>query len=247
MAEAQNMINGVLNPFVDDGGRNQHPWYQSRSECILGVIKKLNPRNIADIGSADMFLTKKIRKVAPGEVFAVDLAFSQDYTTEDGIKCLKYINDLSDNEIDCITMMDVLEHIEDDVSFFKDAVNKLKPDGTVLVTVPAFQFLFSAHDKKALHLRRYNRNQLLTVLQQDNIKVEYCHYFYTSLFVLRLLGSLRKKKYSGDSNNWKYSEKHPMTIFFKSLLNFDFYLNKILNKICVRLPGLSLVAVCRKK
>lgn len=234
------------NQLFEDGGRNQHPWYQSRSECVLSVIKKIKPQNLADIGSSDMFLTKKLKNFVAGNLYAVDLIFSEDGVVEDGIKCLRYIKDLPDNEIDCVTLMDVLEHIDDDVSFYKEAISKLKSGGTVLVTVPAFQFLFSAHDERARHKRRYNRKQLLTLLKQDGIEVEYCHYFYTSLFKMRLLGSLRKKKYGGDSNNWKYPESHPLTVFFKLLLNFDFWLNKIFNKIGIRFPGLSLIAVCRK-
>jgi len=251
------MSNDLLNPNADewerkqlfeDGGRNQHPWYQSRSECVLSIIKKIKPQNLADIGSSDMFLTKKVKDFVAENIYAVDLIFPENgVTSDDGIKCLRYIKDLPDSEIDCISMLDVLEHIEDDVSFYKEAVAKLKSGGTILVTVPAFQFLFSAHDERARHIRRYNRKQLLQLLKQDDIEVQYCHYFYTSLFKMRLLSSLRKKNYSGDSNNWKYSEKHLITIFFKSLLDFDFWLNKTFNKIGIRFPGLSLIAVCRKK
>jgi hypothetical protein len=226
---------------------HQHPWKLSREDSVLNAVKKRNSHNFADIGVNDMFYTKKLKSFSPGNVYAVDLFFPEEGIIKDGITCLNDIKKLPENELDCIVMMDVLEHIEDDFSFFNTVVDKLKVGGTVLITVPAFQFLFSAHDRKVLHFRRYNRKQLLKVLKNENLKIENCHYFYTSLFLIRLLLCLRKEKFGGNSSKWNYPENHIITIFFKMILNLDFIVNKILDKFFIRLPGLSLFAVCRKK
>jgi hypothetical protein len=143
-------------------------------------------------------------------------------------------------------MMDVLEHIEDDGAFFDTVANKLKSGATILITVPAFQFLFSNHDVRAGHIRRYGRRQLMNLLKRDGIKIETCHYFYTSLFLLCVLSLFKKEKSDYKSNKWAYPENHFLTIFFKTVLNLDFTVNKILNKIFIHLPGLSLLAVCKK-
>jgi len=235
-------------PFGGEEPTNQHPWRLSREECVFGFLKGKKLQNLADIGVNDMYYTKRLKSFSEtGNVYAVDVFFPEEGTVKHGIKCINDISKLPENEIDCAIMMDVLEHIEDDSSFFKTIVAKLKPGATILITVPAFQFLFSAHDKKHLHFRRYNRKQLLKVLKQDFVEIERCHYFYTSLFLIRLLMCLKKKKFDGnDTKNWKYDEKHIITVIFKKLLSLDFTINKILNTFSIHLPGLSLLAVCKK-
>jgi SAM-dependent methyltransferase len=193
-----------------------------------------------------MYYTKKAKQFANGKTYAVDIFFPKNVKIIDGIICVNDINKLPDNELDCIIMMDVLEHIEDDKSFFETAVSKLKNGGVMLITVPAWQFLFSAHDVKSLHHRRYNRKQLKALLEHSEIKIKKCNYFYTSLFLARLAFISRKDKFSGNDIGWKYSEKHILTITVKMVLDIDFWINKILNKIGVHLPGLSLIALCIK-
>jgi hypothetical protein len=142
--------------------------------------------------------------------------------------------------------MDVLEHVENDVEFYNNIINKLKNNGTILITVPAYQFLFSIHDVRSSHFRRYNKKNLLNLIMQQNIVVERCHYFYTSLLFVRILFLINKDKFNGNDIKWKYSKRHIITKIFVTVLNIDFYINRILDKINIRLPGLSLLAVCRK-
>ena len=244
--------NVSTDPFVykvpDENEKiNQHPWKLSRERCVLNILKKRNLHNVADIGVNDMFYTNKLKTLADGKIYAVDIIFPENETTKNDIICINDIGKLPDDELDCVVMMDVLEHIEKDALFFDDVVNKLKDNGTVLITVPAWQFLFSTHDIRAQHYRRYSRKQLMTLLKHNDVKIEICHYFYTSLFLARLIFIFRKNKFTGNDIDWKYSEKNIVTIIVKTILNIDFWVNKILDKIFIHLPGLSLVAICKKK
>ena len=225
---------------------NKHPWKLSRRDCLVNKLRKQDLRNFVDIGVDDMYYTIELRSFAAGKVYAVDILFEDAETIIDGIICVNDIQKIPDNEIDCLVMMDVLEHIEDDAAFLKNAVAKLKVGGTILITVPAWQFLFSQHDEKSHHYRRYNRKQLLTVLRNPAIKVEKCHYFYTGLFLVRLLSMLKKDKFTGNEIAWMYSEKHIKTKIMTFVLNVDFTVNKLLNKIGIHLPGLSLTAWCKR-
>jgi hypothetical protein len=225
---------------------NQHPWKLSREKCILNILKKRELHNVADIGVNDMFYTGKLRTFVIGKIYAVDVIFPENETTKNNIICLNNIEKLPDNELDCVVMMDVLEHIENDTLFFNNVVNKLKWNGTILITVPAWQFLFSIHDIRAQHYRRYNRKQLMALLKNKDIQVERCHYFYTSVFLVRLLCLLKKDKFIGNDIYWKYHDKNIITTLATMVLNIDFWVNKILDKIHIHLPGLSLVAICKK-
>jgi SAM-dependent methyltransferase len=230
----------------DDKIAYQHPWKLSRGDCVLDYLKNKNLHNIADIGVNDMFYTKKMKSFAARNVYAVDTFFPEDGMVKDGIVCVKDICKLPDNEFDAIIMMDVLEHIENDKLFFNTVVAKLKDNGIILITVPAWQFLFSVHDGRLQHYRRYNRKRLLSLLDHNDIEMEKCHYFYTILFLARFVFLFRKEKFSGNEIAWKYSEKNVITIIIKAVLDMDYWINRILDKIGIHLPGLSLIAMCRK-
>jgi hypothetical protein len=79
------------------------------------------------------------------------------------------------------------------------------------------------------------------------VKIEKCHYFYTSLFLALLLSRLKKAKPARSEREWPYAEKHVITVVTRQVLNMDFWINKTLDKIGVHPPGLSLIAICRKK
>lgn len=70
-----------------------------------------------------------------------------------------------DGEFDLVTMLDVLEHFADDRAVAVEARRVLRPDGTLLVSVPAFQALFSEHDVTLHHFRRYSAPQLRRALE----------------------------------------------------------------------------------
>lgn len=232
---------------------NRHPWELSRSYNLINILKTNNNSfSYADIGSGDKYFTSKIRSITTGKVFAVDSEYTENGIDENEIMCLNDISLLENNSIDCVVMMDVLEHIENEDEFLKIVLTKLKPDGKIVITVPAMQFLFSSHDIFLKHYRRYSRKRLLSVLKKHNIKIEKSHYFYTSLFLLRLISFLLENKKSTKNEAvgigmWKHKENSLITKILKLSLNIDFKINSILNKTFIHLPGLSLLAVCSKK
>ena len=72
---------------------------------------------------------------------------------------------------DLVVMLDVLEHFDDDRAVVTAARHVLKPHGTLFVSVPAFQSLFSEHDVRLEHRRRYSARQLRAVLEAGGFLV----------------------------------------------------------------------------
>ena len=72
---------------------------------------------------------------------------------------------------DLILMLDVLEHFEDDTAVVAGARALLRPGGALLVSVPAFQALFSEHDRAVQHVRRYSAARLRQVLEAGGFTV----------------------------------------------------------------------------
>lgn len=89
-----------------------------------------------------------------------------------------------DKPYDLITMMDVVEHVEDDRGLLMEARRRLAPGGHLLITVPAFQWLWSHHDVALHHQRRYTRATLAPVVTGAGFTIEHLTYFNTLLFPL---------------------------------------------------------------
>jgi SAM-dependent methyltransferase len=99
-----------------------------------------------------------------------------------------------DRRFDLIALFDVLEHVADDEAGLRALRTRLKPGGRVLLTVPAYRFLWSGHDVVNHHHRRYTRPELVEKLRRAGLQVHRATYFNTVLFpavaAVRLLGKL---------------------------------------------------------
>ncbi|RYG60066.1 class I SAM-dependent methyltransferase, partial [bacterium] len=79
---------------------------------------------------------------------------------------------LRDGCADCVTMLDVLEHIPDDGQALNEVARVLKPGGALILTVPAYGHLWSAHDEALHHFRRYEKYQLKARLREAGLRVD---------------------------------------------------------------------------
>jgi SAM-dependent methyltransferase len=83
---------------------------------------------------------------------------------------------------DLICLLDVLEHVEDDGAALREVAGRLTDGGWLLISVPAYRFLWSAHDVANQHRRRYHRRQLVQLVREAGLHVAYATYCNTLLF-----------------------------------------------------------------
>jgi hypothetical protein len=99
-----------------------------------------------------------------------------------------------------IVGLEVLEHIEDDRAAAQWLSDRLEPGGTLVLTVPAYQWLFGPHDVVNQHFRRYTKKSLVAALPEE-LELLSTGYFMTALFpvaaVARLLFNLRDRGADG--------------------------------------------------
>lgn len=81
-----------------------------------------------------------------------------------------------DRHIDTAVLVNVLEHISDDVQALRDLFDALEPGGTVIVFAPALPALYGAFDRSIGHWRRYRRSTLATALSRAGFDVPVSHY-----------------------------------------------------------------------
>ena len=157
-------------------------------------------------------------------------------------KKYKIINKLSKSKYDLIIAADVVEHIKDDKKIIKNLSKHLKKNGHILITVPAFNFLFSSKDIALKHFRRYKKNNLKKLLKNHFVikKISYFNFFlFIPIVVSILFLKIRKKKYI------KFAETTPTTLLNLFLFKV-FNLEKIFLKFLNFPFGISIIVLAKK-
>jgi ubiquinone/menaquinone biosynthesis C-methylase UbiE len=110
---------------------------------------------------------------------------------------------LGDSSVDCVTALDVLEHVEDDRLAVGEFARVLKPGGVAVVTVPAMQSLWSDWDEALHHYRRYYHADLLKLFGATQFKIMHWNYINVvaipAVFAARKLRALNEGRKRGTS------------------------------------------------
>ncbi len=93
-------------------------------------------------------------------------------------------NPYKDDKFDLIVAFDVIEHVEQDEESLAALRQSLAPGGKLIMTVPALPWMWSAHDERHHHFRRYTRSGLGETLQRAGFRPVGLTYFNTLLFPL---------------------------------------------------------------
>ena len=227
-----------------------HWWFKGRREIIYSIIKKninFNKReiNILDFGAGSGTNIRMLSKF--GNVYAHEKDEKTSNFLKEKFKQSKNINIIQQPEkkefFDLILAADVIEHIEDDEAILKFLSDLLNKNGKIIITIPAFKFLFSSKDKALHHYRRYNRQNIKKIVLKyfQIYKLSYYNFFlflpiaisiiFLKVFRLDFIDSVEKKP-NNILNNILFrildSEK-----YFLNFLNFPF--------------GISLIALAKKK
>lgn len=169
-----------------------HWWFRAKRRIILNLIRSYmedipHPRFL-DVGCGTGAMLKELEGL--GETVGIDasdeaLAFAATRTRARLIKgrVPKDLYNL-DEEFDFVLMLDLLEHLDDDLGALEAASSVLCKNGIVLITVPAFQWLFAPRDLYHHHRRRYHKSELDSLLVKASFNVEYLSYYNFFLFPL---------------------------------------------------------------
>jgi hypothetical protein len=91
-----------------------------------------------------------------------------------------------------ILMLDVLEHLPDPVGALRHALNLLDDGGTLLVTVPAFEILWTQHDDLNHHFTRYSKKSFRTVANEARMNVRDLRYLFHWTYPAKLAVRLKE-------------------------------------------------------
>lgn len=181
-----------------------HWWYKGRRDVIKNTMRKYllsTTNNILEIGCGAGGNLQMLKQF--GEITAIEMDdFAREYAINStGIDVKK--GKLPDNllthhsSLDVVCLFDVLEHVQNDVKALLKIHDILKPEGLLVITVPAYQWLFGNHDKQLEHFRRYSMKGLIKLIKGAGFSVTYKSYFNFLLFpvavIMRILNNFNKK------------------------------------------------------
>lgn len=246
-------------------GVQRHPWELARFEILLELINTMLPvskdrKLVADIGCGDCFFDAQLLKARPDlEIIGIDPAYSQNdiieklnELNEPGFHLYRSFDEVPAKEetIHLVLLLDVVEHVENDSAFVKQTIQSINEASQpkILITVPAFQSLFTGHDVFLKHYKRYSRKTIAEAVINAGIIPLRTGYFFSFLLPIRLFQKLKEKlgvrKKQNGIGNWKGNSF--VSMLFKKCLLFDYKFSKLLGKAGINLPGLSVYCICKK-
>lgn len=170
---------------------DKHWWFVGRRSLLEQMINKLTLPENAEIFEAGCGTGGNLAMLARhGKVYGMELnetarLFASDLKQgEIQPGCLPDDIPFPDRQFDLIVLLDVLEHLNEDTASLKALSTKLKPSGWLLITVPAFSWMWTRQDDLLHHKRRYVRGNLHQVVSSAGYNVSYVNYFNFFLFPL---------------------------------------------------------------
>ncbi|ERR1022692_3930614 len=178
---------------------DRHWWYQGRRTVLERAIARLGLPAHARILDAGCGSGRNMVELARrGAVTGVELSgtsvrLARERETGEVVEGSVMDMPFDDASFDLTVSLDVIEHLEDDVGALRELRRVTKPGGALLVTVPAYQWLWSGHDEVNHHHRRYNRRTLLAAAQSGSWELEsFTNFSSLTLPVAILLRALER-------------------------------------------------------
>lgn len=190
--------------------QTKHWWFVTRKRIVLDTIdrylEKPGDLKILDIGCGTGVMLNALGD--KGKVCGMDMSDEAINFAREVFSGPVERGSLPDdvpyekNSFDLVTALDVIEHVDRDLDSLETIHSLLAPGGKVIITVPAYMFLWSAFDDLNEHKRRYTRPELERKLEEAGFRIEKLSYYNTFLFpvvfAVRMLNKLLKRDGASD-------------------------------------------------
>jgi SAM-dependent methyltransferase len=178
----------------------RHPWEVARAGFFLSLLERHGALRSSsqwlDVGAGDGWLGSELRTRLPdgSRVVCWDINYtSDDLASNRPGPGVELTDRRPDGQFDGALLLDVIEHVEADAEFLRDAVELVTPGGWVLVSVPAHPRLFSAHDTALRHHRRYVPRVCARLLEQAGLEIVVSGGLFHALVAVRAAQVARER------------------------------------------------------
>ena len=225
-----------------------HWYYQAKFALLLkhlrGVACLRPGTRLADVGCGmGLFLSLFEREgsLRPDQLVGIDPAHPRAVTAVGGRSVILPAWP-EDEAVDVALLMDVLEHTPDDLAVLRETAGHVEKGGYVFITVPAFSWLRSMHDRFLGHFRRYSCGSLRRLVERcPELEIVELHYYYAGIFPAAV--------------PWRLARRNAAVGAGSDMRRLPGWLNALLRRVTLaelslasrnRVAGLTAVALCRK-
>lgn len=205
-------------------------WFLARREIISKTIKKslkiATDEYILDVGCGTCGMAEYLSK--DFNVVAIDTSeLALEYCKKRGVEhsFLSTLDSFPKDKynIKAITILDVIEHIEDDKSIVEQLYDSLPTGGYIIASVPAYQFLWSFHDEVHKHYRRYRLSNFKRLISNAGFQIQFATYFNSFLFPVALAKRFIDKLFNLEKKNEYAIEivPKPINTIFTKIFEFE--------------------------
>jgi len=201
-------------------------WFSHRNRVIGSTIDKLGLDScLCDIGAGNGAVSAFLNNKSLNTVALEPSELGAKNCLKRGIEPVvgSFLTDLSlpSGSIELIGSFDVIEHLEDPSKLLNECRRVLRPGGIMLVTVPAFRWLWSQTDSYAGHFTRYDKKSLSNLFKQNGFTEKYSTYFFSPLvlpvWIMRVLHDTLHRK--SDEAIMRRSTNHLVGLRSKTINN----------------------------
>ena len=217
-----------------------HPWYSARRALFTKLAGLRKNARILDVGCGSGMFLVHLKSEGFQDLTGVETSMVLRQRFRDD--SIPLYSAIPDETFDAVFLLDVLEHIVDDIEALKGIHRALRPDGKLILSVPAHPFLWGPHDIVNEHKRRYRRNELRDKLNSVGFEIHRFSYWNMFVFPVACLVRWLHVARSGDAGDTGLGFPAVLKIY-GWVLQFE---NRLLHRF--NLPaGMSLIATAHAR
>lgn len=205
-----------------------------------------------DAGAGDGWLARSLRAscIPDARLTCWDANYDEDELRELATESpdVAFVRQTPSTRFDLVTAFDVLEHVEDDVDFVFGLYERLRPGGTLLVSVPAWPLLYGPHDKLLAHHRRYRPAEARALVEGAGFTIHRAGGLFHSLLPVRVLQRLvvqpRHEIMEVPTLRWTWPDWPTRVV--SAALAVDNHFSEAASRVGLDIPGLTWWAACER-
>jgi SAM-dependent methyltransferase len=231
----------------------RHPWETARYRFFTSELARAKVfgagGKVLDVGSGDGWFAEGLAKdhFEHAQIVCFDVNYAEKSSQQAvGTNTVLKTNEPPTQKFSAVLLLDVLEHVEDDVGFLTGVVqNNLEEGGKVLISVPAWPQVWTPHDQFLKHFRRYTPAAALRLIHAAGLKTVRQGGLFHSLLPVRglqrLLNTTKSDRPEGAWNAGRW-----VSAGFGAALGVDNWISRRLASAGLDVPGLSWWAMCER-
>jgi SAM-dependent methyltransferase len=225
---------------------DRHWWYVARRQILIDLIRReVRPpagARILEIGCGTGHNLDALGQFGRVEGLEIDVAARSVAAERLGRPIsaapLPQLEGIDLGAYDLVAALDVIEHVDDDAAAIAAIASRLRPGGKLLMTVPAHQWMWSAHDVANHHQRRYSKASLRRLLDGSPLQIDHLGYFNSLLFPMAVAARMASKLRHSEGSDDRLPPA-PLNALFRAIFAMERY---AVGRLPLP-PGLSLFAI----